>query len=344
MNVYPSDYALDASSDFMQMTFFRIPYASTYVHHAGGAGTYVMPEVGSWCWVCVPSDHNIPFVVGFTPINSANDEFKFNRLDLQPGDQATVSRDQNGVIVRRGGVTQIISTPLCQTTYSPVSNTLADTCENYSLAAGGGSLTWSVSKKNETEEQMSPTLLRLEAREFQQNDPTIIIQIGSVATPTTAASSGPSIPANKKIYLDLEIKDATNGAATYKYRVNLDGASFLLQNGKRSIHVKDNEVHFIDGDQELKISGNKTETIAGTLTRKAASEISTIRGESRENVGSKIIVARSIKLGSASGTQPAVKGDSLLRWLRTHVHGVPGTPPVVPPFRSAILSNKVFVG
>lgn len=46
-------------------------------------------------------------------------------------------------------------------------------------------------------------------------------------------------------------------------------------------------------------------------------------------------------LGAEKATHPVPYGDQLLIWLSTHVHGMPGTPPVIPP-TPALLSTTTF--
>ncbi|NBV28256.1 hypothetical protein EBS02_04450, partial [bacterium] len=46
-------------------------------------------------------------------------------------------------------------------------------------------------------------------------------------------------------------------------------------------------------------------------------------------------------LGAEKATHPVPYGDKLLIWLSTHVHGMPGTPPVIPP-TPALLSTTTF--
>lgn len=43
-----------------------------------------------------------------------------------------------------------------------------------------------------------------------------------------------------------------------------------------------------------------------------------------------------IQLGGSSAVHPVPKGDALMLWLMTHVHGTPGTPPVIPPSPSIL--------
>lgn len=346
MAVHPDEYSVDVTTEFAGQIFPKIGYMSQYVHHANGEGTYCIPEVGAWCWVCIPSDHNRAFVLGFLPPFDLGSEHKANRLDLGPGDQAIVSRELNGIIIRRGGITQVGATPICQRIYTPIANQIRDICENYELSTAAGTLRWSVRRSTEDEQSRSPAELVIEAKEFAQDDPVVILRLGSVETPQTEPAKGPKIPAGTKIVLDVEVVGA------FKYRVNLDGDSLKVQEGDRALQVKGSDIHFVDTDRELQIFGDETKTVKGSSTRKVNSEDVKVTGTSKEKAAKKVIVAPQVFLGDENGAVAALLGPALLGWLSSHTHtsaapASPTTPPVqlaelkIPAPANRFLSKRV---
>lgn len=339
MAIHPDEYSVDVLSEYLGQSFERIAYSCQYVHHANGEGNYFLPEVGSWCWVCIPSDHNKAFVMGFMPPYSMVDDHRANRLDLQPGDQAMVSRELNGIIIRRGGITQVGSTPVCQRIYTPIANTIRDLCENYELHSASGRLRWFARRNTPDENSRSPSELVLEAKEFAQDDPKVILRLGSVETPASEPSKGPRIPAGVKVVLDIEV------VGSFKYRVNLNGDTLMVQEGDRSIHVKGEEIHFVDDDRELKILGNERRTLMGDSTQLFGGDVDvTVRGESTEKARKKVIVAPQVFLGNEAGAVATVLGPQLLNWLRTHTHisAAPGSQ-VTPPVQYGVLQDALFL-
>jgi hypothetical protein len=259
-----------------------------------------------------------------------------------------ISRDLNGIIVRKGGITQVGATPACQRIYSPVANSIRDLCENYRLDTAGGSLSWTVRRTSAVELARSPTTLVLEAKEFAQDVvPKIRVSVGSVETPKASPPAGPRIAALRKVYLDVEIQSAIPGLPNYRYRVNLDGESFLLQAGRRSVLVKGDDIEFVEGDVKKRVFGLEDETVIGSSTRSYASENVTVTGRSKETAGTKVIVAPKIFLGGEAGAVPTLKGPDVMRWMLTHTHPVisVGAPSgfAVPPAEPTMLTTSVMV-
>lgn len=320
MNVNKDEYSVDVHTEHLGQVFQRIGYSCLYTHHANGEGTFFIPDVGAFCWVCVPSDHNRGFVLAFESPISTVDDYRGNRPGLLEGDQAMISRDLNGIIVRKGGITQVGATPGCQRIYSPVANTIRDICENYEMNAAGGNLRWTVRRQLPDERFRSQTVLVLEAREFAQDTPKIKVSVGSVETPKTSPPAGPRIAALRKVYLDVEIASAVPGVPRYRYRVNLDGESFLLQAGRRSVLVKGDDIEFIEGDVERKVFGDEDVTVVGDVTSKYATETKVVVGRSKETVGTKVIIAPQIFLGGEAGAVPTLRGPETLAWMNAHIH------------------------
>jgi hypothetical protein len=167
-NVDMVNWTVDIFSQFDQLRLLDIPVMSPYQHSSRGDGIYVMPEVGSKCAVCWPSDSSPPFVIGFImphEVNTlaANDEatsgtgdradrnqapsaanFGGGRPRAKPGDITMRGRDGNQVVLHRGGVLQIGANELSQRMYIPLGNLMMDFAENYAMHNAGGSINWGI--------------------------------------------------------------------------------------------------------------------------------------------------------------------------------------------------------
>jgi hypothetical protein len=102
--------------------------------------------------------------------NASDANFRGARPILNPGDMYWQGRDENFVILRRGGVLQIGSTNICQRAYVPILNFIRDFCENYELSTAAGSLSWRVNRVEDNPEGNAPTEFLLVSREYAQDE------------------------------------------------------------------------------------------------------------------------------------------------------------------------------
>lgn len=116
--------------------------ASLYCHPFSGEGIYFLPEPGSTCYVYETSDPTNSFVLGYVMPMTEKDGLRGNRMLLNPGDYVLSTRDDNKIVLRRGGLIQIASTGLAQRLYVPLGNHIKDFFENYSAASPNGSIEW----------------------------------------------------------------------------------------------------------------------------------------------------------------------------------------------------------
>lgn len=159
------NWTVDCISQFDRKRYFEIQVSAPYVHHNNGEGIYTVPEIGAVCMVCLPSDSSPPFVLSFimpyTFVNSGTADapmgtqshgapqqfatdaaFDGGRGLGKPGDIMMRTRDNNFVILHRGGVLQIGATELAQRIYIPLNNLITDISENYAHHNTSGSITW----------------------------------------------------------------------------------------------------------------------------------------------------------------------------------------------------------
>jgi hypothetical protein len=155
-------WTVDVVSKFDQKFYPNVQISSPYQNPNNGEGIYVMPDIGSKCHVCIPSDGPAPFILDFimpqeTQTNVGTDDeasgqaaseddsdasFAGGRPRPKPGDIFIKGRDGNFVILHKGGVLQIGSTELAQRIYIPLENLITDVSQNYRHHNTGGSINW----------------------------------------------------------------------------------------------------------------------------------------------------------------------------------------------------------
>lgn len=171
-----------------------IPYMVPYTHGNHGGGINFMPEVGSHCYVCIPSDETA-FVLGFiqnpknlpmevrdeednliSVVTDSGPNFSGFRHPLEPGDIMLSATDDNFIILRRGGVLQIGSTALAQRVYIPIENTVRDFFQRYQAYSPLGEIEWGHAALT-TDDDMSsarntPVLVKYNIKAKAQEDVT----------------------------------------------------------------------------------------------------------------------------------------------------------------------------
>ncbi len=168
INVNIETWSVDCIAEYANKRYFDLQVMAPYFHFANGEGIYAQPEVGALCWLCTASAGRFaaPFVMGFQSAHDEDfDSFRGGRQTLNPGDIMLRTRDENFLVLRRGGVVQIGSTPVCQTMYVPIGNFLRHFCEQYELNTFGGSLEWTNSRTDKTADGNVLTTLTLSVRE-----------------------------------------------------------------------------------------------------------------------------------------------------------------------------------
>lgn len=167
-NVNLVNWTVDIVALFDQRRYFDVQVSSPYLHSNNGEGMYALPEVGASCLVCIPSDSSPPFVMAYVmppefmddtstpdaPAGTASHgqpqkyataaSFAGGRPSANLGDIWLRTRDQNFVILHRGGVLQLGATPMAQRIYIPLDNVIHDVSGNYAHYNTGGTIAWGV--------------------------------------------------------------------------------------------------------------------------------------------------------------------------------------------------------
>jgi hypothetical protein len=350
VNVNIKDWSVDVAGEFANKIFLDVQVSSPYLHYANGEGIYTMPEVGAMCWVCLPSTGHMspPFVMGFmAPIDERKGSdgkiaanFRASRQNMNPGDTMIRTRDDNFIILRRGGVVQIGATPIAQRLFIPLRNIIRDMCENYDLFSLAGEMTWSVDRTDQTTDGSAPTLFSLKAKN-KANEPehAAILTLGSHKD-------------DDQLTLNMLIKES--GAAGAKTMVQMritktGGVSWSMEEdfvltAKKSIHLTAQEegAIFEALKGEMLLSAAKKLTIAtkDSLSIEAAKDA--ILKAASLTVNAPTDINGKVNLGQGAA-HPVPLGDELVVLITKIIDGfvnpnkphglyapVPGTPILFP--------------
>jgi hypothetical protein len=296
-----------------------------------------MPEVGSLVWLCWPSDNpGRPFVIGWAPAREDNGSLRAKKMQLNPGDIYLGTRDENYLILRRGGIVQVGGGPLCQRIFMPINNVIKDYCENYGLHALGGDLEWTIVRPEASTDGKRPALLSLKAREFANDAaPIAVLEIGSSKG---AVSENGSHKRNGQNILSLAIKESgAKGAATQiSLEFRKDGSAEW--SFKKSVKwvVEENLTIEVTKDLKMKagtlarLEGANVEIEAKTGAVKVNSKTTIdIMAGASVNLGPQVNMGVAPGAGGAAGLKPVLLADpAFLAWLIGHTHlcSAPGSP------------------
>jgi hypothetical protein len=330
-------------------TFPDIQPLSPYHHFDNGEGIHHLPEVGAECYVMSPSDNTPALIVGYTapprvltstdetpqrsttrPEGSSTDvSYKSKRPDMNPGDIGITGRDENFLMLHRGGVLSLGATGISQRIYIPVGNYIKDFCENYGMHHFGGDLEWTVERPEKDPKGKAPCTYVFQLHEFA-SDAKASVRIRHM--PLTSGK-------DKKSAWDIQVapqgidkeKGSVSGA-TYTMMVLMDGTKTEFVGANRTLEIK--------GDDTVKITGKRTTTVGkddslevtGALKMKAKGEAS--------------LEGAKVSLGGAGAAEMFISGTKLLQiWpsLVFDVKGVVATPnPSTIALLKQCMSKKVF--
>lgn len=338
INVNIDDWSVDCVSEYANKRFFDLQVMSPYFHYMNGEGIYVMPEVGCLAWICTPSagKFDTPFIMGFqAPFDTATVNFRAGRQNMNPGDIMLRTRDENFLILRRGGVIQIGATPVCQTMYIPLQNMIHQYCENYQLDTFGGTMLWKTERDDQTTEGDALTSLSFNVKD-KANDKdhiakltigshgdgepnTLVLTIHESGDEGAAAMMMLQITREGDVVWDLE-KDWT-ATVIGNYTVMAEGDMSHSSGGKYDVEATGNVMH--------KSDGNVDSEAGGTTTQKSTGHV---------------IDAPNIKLGPGA-VEPVVKGQQLVTVLTTLISQLaaltytPGPLPAAPVIAAPALAS-----
>lgn len=269
--------------------------------------------------------------------NPSDASFRAGRPILNPGDMLWQGRDENWVILRRGGVLQLGATQICQRAYIPVLNFIRDFCENWEMNTAAGTLSWEVKRQENDPSGDAPTELALIAREHAQDKKASIkVLIGSL-------DDADKPPGGDKTFIEVTIApesieaDSGKVSGTPKYVLRLDkaGNSYMMQAAKRTVEIKGDDEITVKGNQKIDVKGNREVTIGGNSkhTITGTHEVTGTATSKETWGGGKVIAAPTVQLGPAAGggaVEGVPLGLKLVQWLTTHFHAVAAVPAPTP--------------
>lgn len=343
VNVNVQDWSVDCVSEKGGKRYFDIQIMSPYFHYINGEGIYSVPEVGAVAWLCLPSEGRFapPFLLGFmSPFENETKSFRSGRQNLNPGDIMMRTRDENFIVLRRGGVLQMGATSIAQRMFIPIRNYIKDFCENYDLTTFGGSLSWITERDDKTTDGSSPTVLKITAKEKANNPGNIVdISIGSHGedSPTT---------------LEMVVRSSGDKDAEAKVTLTITKEGDVTWDVKKSVIIMSvGDIILSSEDGSLNVSVGKDVSFSADGSFKSESvgdsSLSTSGSLSLSGSQAATLDAPTICLGKG-GSNPIVKGNELMQFLAQMIATLSAYPPTagvssLTPLLTTFVSTQSFL-
>lgn len=311
-----STFTVTVTTKYSNSVYSNISYAMPYIHHYNGEGIHFVPEVGSLCVICFLGDESRPFVMCWIPVNDEGN-FRARRSDLNPGDIYLGTRDENALILRRGGVVQIGSTALSQRFYLPIGNIIRDICENYFLQSLGGDLSWEVERGETTTDGERPSFFRVRARHRASDKlPIAELRMGShydgSAFSLLVRGSGTSYAVKSDIRIDK----------SGNLSIDMDGSVRWEVGGNVDMNVDGNIQ--VSADGYISITSVGTAQVRGQAVSIEGATGVRVRGGSGDvyvdGATTHIDPTGNVTIGG--GAAPVALFPALMAWLNSHTHEV----------------------
>jgi len=271
INVNVDDWSVDCVSEYANKRFFDVQVMSPYFHFAGGEGIYAMPEVGALAWLCKPSSGRFApeFIMGYmAPFDEDHVSFRSGRQSLNPGDIMLRTRDENFIVLRRGGVIQIGATPTAQRIYIPIQNFIRDFAENYQLFTFGGELTWITERDDQTTDGSAPTKFSLKAKS-KANEPLHVAEL-------TIGSHGEGDPTTLELTVWSDGSDSR--AEKVQLKITKDGDVTWDVKQNYSMDIAGDYLAIVMGDAAVNAAGKSTYSSQGAALLKSSADQATVDG------------------------------------------------------------------
>lgn len=341
VDVNKRNFTVSAITRHTSKRYDDLQCALPYFHNDNGEGIYFLPEVGAVCQIFRGSDTTPPFILGFlaipavtesadgTPLRSTSSggsstdvSFRGRRLDILPGDIVMATRDENFVVLRRGGVLQLGATDLAQRMYIPIGNYIRDFCENYRLDTLGGDLSWTVERQENDPGGDAPVSYAFHLREFAQDEKASfrVRHLPPQGTSTEEKSVWEVTVAKNKINTETgAVSDET-----YTMVVAMDGTKTEFVGASYSVRVTGD--FLLEADGNATVRSSKKALVEGTQEAR-------LKGTTKA-----VVEGASVLVGGDDAVEPAPLGAQLMTYLGT-LAGAAGAPPPPP----TLLSRKVKV-
>ena len=343
VDVNTRNYTVSVVTRHTAKQFDDIQVGHPYFHNENGEGIYALPEVGAVCQLCRGSDTTPPFIMCFiaipSAINSDDGEplrstpaggstsdvsYRGRRIPVIPGDIVLTTRDENFLILRRGGILQIGATDIAQRLYVPIGNLIRDVCENYAMDALGGNINWSVARQENDPGGNAPVSYVFNVGEYAQD-----------AKASVSVRHFPSASAEDKAAWEVVV--AQNG-------VDRDTGEYASAKYTMTVALSGEKMEMVGADYKLEVAGNHEVTVTGNASYRASGAALLEGGSEARLKALQIILEGQTLLGSAAAGEPAVLGGQLLAYLANIATAVNALAPgAVAPPTPALLSTQVLV-
>lgn len=236
--------------------------------HKDGDEETFLPRIGALAVVIFINSE--PVVIGYyQQINTAGPAGPAEKEPLRSGDKVIKTVGGNKFILRGGGSCEMTSTAMCRTYWSPNSNTMTSTVQNWEVEASGGFMHW------EQDEDTDATQLLFRCYDFSGG-----------ANNTVELSFGTNPNAENEMFsVNLGPSAADNSIAspTFSMQVLADGTTTVVVNqkctltidpsGNVSLNTPGKVTTVATGDVSVTTEGNTTLTTQGTTTVKSTGDI-----------------------------------------------------------------------
>jgi hypothetical protein len=335
-------WTVDIVGQFDRTRYFNIQVSSPYLHHSNGEGMYVIPEVNATVMVCIPSDSAAPFVICFVmaaetvdasapdapqgtsshgapAANPTDSSYAGGRPPANPGDIWLRTRDNNFVVLRRGGVLQVGATQLAQRIYIPLNNQIIDISQNYEHNNAGGTVAWGI--------QTGPSITQYPATFMQTfrvfaNDAAADIKVASgyVTNPIPEPDGGVNLAT-----AGVGAGDDGKGSNPIVYEVTVSPKGFNTQTGealsgagaasvmKFTFDRQGNGLTRFAGNFYFQVTEALTFDVAGNITMKSgdSTSMTAVNGFDIDGGAYTAIKGKVVRLGA--GTLPVVRQGDVVK-------------------------------
>jgi hypothetical protein len=227
-----------------------------------GSGSFYLPEVGAVVWACSPADRDRPFIVGFSPSPSAENQgsddedpldSRMNRPVINPGDYMLASQDTAFIVLRKSGHIELGSGQSAKRAYIPLTNIIRDTFESYLMAAAGGEFSWAARREDESRgSDVTPVEYRLRIKEFVEEEPILDIAFGRIE-----GEDDFFVPPNGEIgrIIGRFILETPDGARNF--------AAYLDREGNVMYHTTGDISENVEGSRSIYVRNTFQERVVG---------------------------------------------------------------------------------
>lgn len=355
VDVHRKNFTVTVETRHSSKTVEDVQALVPYHHYSRGEGIHHLPEVGAICYLAWPSDNTPPFLMGYkgaasvrgtdddAPERSTADaegsdqdvSFRSGRMELNPGDIALTTRDDNFLVLRRGGIVQVGATSIAQRLYLPLLNYIRDFSENYRMDTFAGDVAWVVERQESDPAGDAPATYVFHCNTYAQ-DAKATVRIRHMALAGTDGSDRAA----------WEVKIAPQGIDRDTGDVSGEVYSLVITTTGEATEV-------IGASRDVTVRGDDTLTVEGTRTVNTTAD-HVVRADGKVDhtaTGTAILGGSLVNVGSDGAASPGVLGDALVQWLSTQVWPVAtvGGALVASPSPAAIaalqqiLSRKVFL-